>query len=229
MPTDEGSNCLGIAQDHAIPPRQTKRLLEESGSDTDKPVKKRPKTSEEDDLTRDHLAAFLEDTRATGKAGLWYDAHQKLYDHLKERRAKMREDTSIHHAVDTPSQVAAHSDSDISEKGRGPSRNFFEVLLLGRLETALEQHYRQHHDKNRPNTAEDPRSTTDSPPSNLPSPRTHKVSPQPPAKSSISTRIENMLGLNGIKADPARSCKAKRYTPARRSRGGPQGTWSNPD
>ncbi|KHE83795.1 hypothetical protein GE21DRAFT_1309208 [Neurospora crassa] len=175
-----------------FPARSTKRMLEETSIDS--PVKKRAKTisSNEHDLTLNHVAAFVEDTCRTGKLYVWYKAHQRLYDYLQTRRAKRLAHSSVDNKVHTPSQVTKHW--------------------------------------NHPNAAKGPRSTTDSPPSHLPSSRTSNVPAQPPAKHSPSTRsslrnktIENASAVNGSKAEPPRRRKARSHFPARRSRGTAKG------
>ncbi|KAK3505443.1 hypothetical protein B0T13DRAFT_486047 [Neurospora crassa] len=140
-------------------------MLEETSIDS--PVKKRAKTisSNEHDLTLNHVAAFVEDTRRTGKLYVWYKAHQRLYDYLQTRRAKRL----AHSSVDLSTPQANELDTCITENG-DTHRNHLGVLL-GRLETALEKHCPKTHDKNHPNAAKGPRSTTDSPPSHLPSSR----------------------------------------------------------
>ncbi|EAA33551.1 hypothetical protein NCU05673 [Neurospora crassa OR74A] len=216
---------LGVADDFFTFVTDTRRMLE--GTSIDSPVKKRAKTisSHEVDLTLNHVAAFLEDTRRTGKLYVWYKAHQKLYDYLQARRAKMPAHSSIDNKVDTPGhEVTKHNDLDISENG-DTHQSHFEVLL-GRLETALEKLYRETHDKNQQNVAEAPtsRTTTDSPFSNLPDPRVRTIPAPPPTESSLRNKtIENSSALNGSEAEPPRRRKARGYVPARRSRGTAKG------
>ncbi|KAL0474054.1 hypothetical protein QR685DRAFT_434631 [Neurospora intermedia] len=213
---------LGVVDDFFTFVTGTKRMLE--GTSIDSPVKKRAKTisSHEHDLTLNHVAAFLEGTRRTGKLYVWYKAHQKLYDHLQEHRAKMVAHFSVDNKVDTLGQVTKHNDlgRGISENG-DTHRNYFEVLL-GRLETALEKLYRKTHGNDQPNVAEAPtsRTTTDSPFSNLPDPRVRTIPAPPPTESSLRNKtIENSSALNGSEAEPPRRRKARGYVPARRSRG----------
>ena len=82
MPAPKARKGMETPPTRVTPARQAKRKREEA--DVDSLVTKLPKKSDEDDVTRDHLTAFHEDLRATGKGDDWSEAHQKLYDYLKE-------------------------------------------------------------------------------------------------------------------------------------------------
>ncbi|EGO57294.1 hypothetical protein NEUTE1DRAFT_137142 [Neurospora tetrasperma FGSC 2508] len=220
---------LGVADDFSTFVTGTKRMLEATSIDS--PVKKRAKTisSHEHDLILNHVAAFLKDTRRTGKLHVWYNAHRKLYDHLQARRAEMLAHSSIDNKVDTLGQVTKHNDLDISENS-DTHRNYFEVLL-GRLETALEKHCPKTHDKNQPNAAKDPNEVNNRLPCLQPSKFTHSQRSCSASRQALAQHpflaqdktIENTSAVNGSKAEPPRRGKARSYFPARRSRGTSKG------
>ncbi|KAK3494211.1 uncharacterized protein B0T23DRAFT_427246 [Neurospora hispaniola] len=200
---------MGVANNFSTYVTGTRRMLE--GTSIDNPVKKRAKTisSHEHDLTLNHVAAFLEDTRRTGKLHVWYNAHRKLYDHLQARRAKMLAHSSVDNKVDTLGQVTKHND----------------LALLGRLETALEKYFPKTHDNGEPTKCGEGSQVNNRLPCLQPSTnsRTHNVPAPPPAKHSLSTlsslrnkTIENTSAVNGSKAEPPRRRKARSYFPARR-------------
>ncbi|KAK1774196.1 hypothetical protein QBC45DRAFT_338175 [Copromyces sp. CBS 386.78] len=219
MPASKAREGMEASHTRANPAtRQAKRKREEV--DIDSPAKKPPKISEDDKLARDHLATFRKDIRATGKGDHWYEAHKRLHDHLKGRRAKLEaektaqipqylhEPAFMDSAVDTGRQIVKRSDLGGSDASR--TRQPYVEVLLRRLEAALERHYRQH--------LEDLKSN--------PSAASTKSRSSMHSYSWIYL-IENRLAQNEIKEDvPPFVKRARTRQVARRSRGGREDWWT---
>lgn len=186
------------------PTRQTKRKREEA--DTGSPEVKRPKISEESDM---------EIIRATKKEDDWCETHQKLYDHLKDRRAKMAENTSIDKKIATPSETLTHSSAVIQKPGRSP-QECLEVVLC-RLEAVLERHYCLHLE-----------STSKGMQASITSTKSSNT------KSSLNNdytlrikSIESILELNRVKVDDSLPTKQPRTRQVARKSLGPRNNGSN--
>ncbi|KAK3949786.1 hypothetical protein QBC32DRAFT_326692 [Pseudoneurospora amorphoporcata] len=151
MPASKDSESLAARHTRATSGKQTKRMREEG--DTGTLERKRPRKSEEVDMDviRDHMAAFLNDIRATKKKDDWYEAHQKLYGLLKNCRAKMPKETSIDNKIATPSQSTKHSEPGAPKTKRTSPQECLQVVLR-RLEAALERHYNHHLEESRAST-----------------------------------------------------------------------------
>ncbi|KAK3334353.1 hypothetical protein B0H65DRAFT_437327 [Neurospora tetraspora] len=228
-PSTGANEALGVTHNLTASAKPTKRTLKET--DSDSPTKKRPKVSEQKDtIANDLVAPHADDnTRQAEHTSLWNDKHQAPYEHLKGRCASIIENTCIDDTANNTSKATSDSNRGISKDGGAPGN--IEVQL-DRIETTLEKLNKQQQAMERPSAVEDlSASTTDSHSSDPSGPRNQNSSslpsPSAPPLPKVSSKIwHHMLIQNGWVANRPRS-SARHYIPARRSRGGPKGSWSS--